>query len=183
MQNSDYYSYVALLRAINVGGNSLIKMTILIESLRKLPIKDTTSYIQTGNIIFKSSQKDPDKLAEKLEHHLFNDLNLSTKVFILTPAELKTASLGNPFHPEKYDGQLICHLMFLSTEPDKENIAKLMSLRGDEYKFAVKGKVFYFCYDKSIAGNRRNINFEKVLGVSGTARTWKVINKLIELSS
>ncbi len=73
--------------------------------------------------------------------------------------------------------------MFLSGEPDAAHSAALMALEGDEYSCSIHGKVLYYAYSREAAGpGRRTINFEKVLGVTGTARTWKVVNKLIELS-
>jgi uncharacterized protein (DUF1697 family) len=102
---------------------------------------------------------------------------------VLTPEQLKTAADNNPFHPQRQDGEQQCHLMFLSGEPDPAHRAALMALQGDDYRVAVRGKVLYYTYPRALAGSRRSVNFEKVLGVSGTARTWKVVDKLIELSS
>ena len=72
--------------------------------------------------------------------------------------------------------------MFLSDEPDAERIKALMALQGDEYRFHVRRRVLYYSYPRTVAGHRRSINFEKVLGVAGTARTWKVVNTLIEMA-
>ena len=57
-----------------------------------------------------------------------------------------------------------------------------MVQQGKEYRFKVQDKVFYLAYDKVDVGpKRRNLNFEKLLGVTGTARSFKVVDKLIEL--
>ena len=58
--------------------------------------------------------------------------------------------------------------------------AKLL-LQGKEYKFFVRGRVFYYDFLREDAMKRRFINFEKILSVRGTARTWKVVNKLMAL--
>ena len=73
--------------------------------------------------------------------------------------------------------------MFLSGKPDDAHIKELMKLKGEEYKFHVHDDVMYYAYDNKYAGRRRNIDFKKVFGVKGTSRSWKVVDKLIELSS
>lgn len=73
--------------------------------------------------------------------------------------------------------------MFLSAEPDEVRSQTLMALRGEEYQFYIHDKVLYYVYPRKNERRRRTIDFEKVLGVTGTARIWKVVNKLIELSS
>ena len=63
------------------------------------------------------------------------------------------------------------------------NRKRLLGLAGDDYEIAVKGKVVYYAYSKSIAGRRRTIDFEKILGVVGTGRAWKVVDALIDLAA
>ncbi len=48
--------YVALLRAINVGGSSLMKMADLRARCEALGLQDVSTYIQTGNVLFSSSE-------------------------------------------------------------------------------------------------------------------------------
>jgi uncharacterized protein (DUF1697 family) len=117
-----------------------------------------------------------------LEKQLASSTGKEIKVFVLTPAELKRAADNNPFEPERHDEEQRCHLMFLSTEPDAVRREALMELEGEEYRFHIEDKVLYYAYSRKYDGRRRTIDFERVLGVAGTARTWKVVDRLIELS-
>ena len=174
--------YVALLRAVNVGGR-VAKMTAVKAAFEELGHTDVVTYIQSGNVVFAADQMAGDELRATIEAKLEQMLGYRTEVFVLGRSDLEEAAANNPFEPAKRDGELICHLMFLSAEPEPGRVEELMKLQGDEYRFAVRGKVFYFCYDRANAGpNRRNLNFEKILGVTGTTRTWKVVDKLIELA-
>lgn len=173
-------TYVALLRAINVGGNSIIKMADLKTLFESLGFSDVVTYIQTGNVVFKSAETDRSKLAAQIEAGLESRMNYQPQAFIYTAAELKAARSASPF--ESNDEQQ-CQLMFLTTAPDPIKVEALLGMQGNEYQFAVKDQVLYYAYSRSLAGNRRNINFEKVLGVRGTGRNLKVVNKLIELAS
>jgi hypothetical protein len=58
-----------------------------------------------------------------------------------------------------------------------------MDLQGKEYRFHIYDKGLYYSYDRKYAGRRRTIDFEKVLNVTGTSRSWKVERKVIELSA
>lgn len=174
--------YVALLRGINVGGHAIMKMDELRAQFEALGLSEVATYIQTGNVIFSSEEDNADRLAHQIEQQLESRLGYRGKVFVLSPEELREATARNPFEPERLDTEQHCHLMFLSHEPDANHYEALMVLQGEEYRFAVHGKVLYYAFPRAAAGSRRTINFEKVLGVVGTARTWKVVNKLIELA-
>jgi uncharacterized protein (DUF1697 family) len=146
-------------------------------------LTEVVTYIQSGNVLFKSNDDDREHLAGFLEKKIASALGTQVQVFVLTRNQLEDAATHNPFEPERRDKEQHCHLMFLSSEPEPTHSAALMALKGKEYSFYIYGKVLYYAYPRKFAGpGRRTIDFEKVLGVKGTARTWKVVNKLIELS-
>jgi uncharacterized protein (DUF1697 family) len=178
--------YVALIRAINVGGHSVIKMADLRRLVESLGFEDVSTYIQTGNVLFKSAESNRGKLTALIEEGIEAETGYKTTVFVRTPDELQTAADNNPFNPEVHEDyrDFRSHIIFLSAEPSQENIQKIMAIEGSDYKFTVKGRVFYYAYHRKYEGHtRRNINFEKVLGETGTARTYKVVDKLIELAA
>jgi uncharacterized protein (DUF1697 family) len=177
------YRYIALLRAINVGGHSSVRMAALRKVFELLGLKDVTTYIQSGNVIFSTNVGDREELTRQLEVELMSSLGYEVKVFVLSQTDLKEAAAHNPFGSRCRNEELRCQLMFLSAAPSGKNRKALMAMQGDEYGFHIHGKVLYYSYSKEVVGRRRNIDFEKVLGVSGTSRSWKVIDKLIELSA
>src|SRR5439155_17419929 len=160
-------------------GHSVIKMADLRERLASLGVDDVTTYIQSGNVLFSSPETNSEKVTAAIESALRAALGQPVTAFVKTRAELELAAAANPFELAERDPEQVCHLVFLSAEPDPKRKQALMALQGDEYRFAVRDKVLYWAYSRSIAGNRRNINVESVLGVTATARTWKVIDALI----
>ena len=50
--------YIALLRGINVGGNNIIKITDLKSQIENMGFTNVVTYIQSGNVLFKSDEKD-----------------------------------------------------------------------------------------------------------------------------
>ncbi|HVG18497.1 MAG TPA: DUF1697 domain-containing protein [Blastocatellia bacterium] len=81
-------TYVALLRGINVGGKNLISMQALKESFKKLGFGSVMTYINSGNIIFTSSQSDARALERKIERMLEREYNHAGKVVIRNITEM-----------------------------------------------------------------------------------------------
>lgn len=173
--------YVALVRGLNVGGHGVISMAELREQFQSLGVSDVSTYIQSGNVLFTDHEPDRARLTHRLEKGLAAVLDRPVTVFVLTRAELRNAAAHNPFDPAARNATQQCQLMFLSAEPDAAHRKALMEMQGDEYRFHVRERVLYYAYDRSLAGHRRNIDFERVLGVAGTTRTWKVVDRLIRL--
>ncbi len=180
---TETHRYVALLRALNVGGHSVVKMSDLRRHFEAFGLAGVSTYIQSGNVLFTSTETDADALAARLAAHLEASLGYRVRIFVLARPELEQAASHNPFAPICVEGEYQCHLMFLSGEPDAPHRDALMAVQGEEYRFAVFRRVLYYAYPKANAGRRRTIDFEKLLGVEATARTWKVVDALIELLS
>jgi uncharacterized protein (DUF1697 family) len=173
---------VALLRAINVGGKSLVRMADLRKRFESLGLEGVVTYIQSGNVVFSTEETGRDRLTRKIEAGLSDLMGRSVKIFLLTPQELNEAASENPFDPERLDKEQRCHLMFLSAPPSAARRRGLMAVQGKEYRFHIKRNVLYYAYSREFDGIRRMLDFEKILGVSGTSRSWKVVDKLIEIS-
>ena len=171
---------IALIRGINVGGNSIVSMGDLRKVFEELGFFEVSTYIQSGNVIFSAELSDKDRLAAMISEKLTARMGKKFDVFVLDKNQLEEASKNNPFRPQDPEKQ-VSHIVFLSGEPEKEKVAALKELEGRECKFEVKGEVLYFSYLREDAANRRTIDFERVLGVRATARTWRAVDKLIEL--
>ena len=142
------YRYVALLRGINVGGHVIIKMADLRKLFESFGLTDVATYIQTGNVLFSTTDPDPERLAQRETIGILN--RTQNDHICSSPAELKKAAAHNPFDPESLDEEQRCHLMFLSAEPDEPNRKALMALKGEEYHFHIQDKVLYYAYPRNI---------------------------------
>ena len=80
--------YVALLRGINVGGNNMIKMSALKASFERLGFKDVSTYINSGNVLFRAKEGDPRKIETKIEKMLVAEYQLPCKVVIRSAEEM-----------------------------------------------------------------------------------------------
>src|ERR1051325_6091604 len=80
--------FVALLRGVNVGGNNMISMSALKKSFEALGFTDVVTYINSGNIIFKSKEADARKLESKIEKMLAKEYQLESKVVLRSLVEM-----------------------------------------------------------------------------------------------
>lgn len=82
-------SYIALLRGINVGGNNLIPMEALRNVFKETFGGEVRTYIQSGNVIFSSPQKDISQLEKKIEDVLARAFSYNAKVVIVSADHMK----------------------------------------------------------------------------------------------
>ena len=80
--------FVALLRGVNVGGNNMINMRALKQSFETLGFTDVATYINSGNIIFRTKEVDQRKLERKIEEMLSRDYGLDSKVVVRSLSEI-----------------------------------------------------------------------------------------------
>jgi uncharacterized protein (DUF1697 family) len=78
--------YVALLRGINVGGKTLIKMADLRTCVEELGLVNVSTYIASGNLLFESEDRSAAKLEEKIERGIEQEFELPVKVIVLDRA-------------------------------------------------------------------------------------------------
>ena len=113
--------FVALLRGINVGGKNMIRMSSLKASFERMGFEDVTTYINSGNIIFKAKEGDARKLERKIEGMLSREYKLECKVVVRSFSEI--ANLVENL-PKNWDGdkQWKYDVIFLRHSIDSENV-------------------------------------------------------------
>src|SRR5258706_12129614 len=80
--------YIALIRGVNVGGKSTVKMSELKEAFESAGFTQVLTYINSGNVIFESDQKDIKKIADEIDF-LLDDKFFSIKIVVLSCEDLK----------------------------------------------------------------------------------------------
>jgi uncharacterized protein (DUF1697 family) len=113
--------FVALLRGVNVGGNNMINMKSLKASFEKMGFSDVSTYINSGNIIFKAKEADARKLERKIEQMLVKEYQLESKVVLRSFPEMAKLVKGLPKNWNG-DSSWRFYVMFLRHTIDSEEI-------------------------------------------------------------
>lgn len=174
---------VALLRGINLGGRNKVGMDSLRQLFLALGHVDVKSYLQSGNVIFRSPVKESSRLARDIEERLARDLGLTVTVLLRTGDDFEQIVANNPFLGRKIDpGKL--HVTFLADKPDHERAPRLETPAGDSDEFSLAGReVYLHCPDGYGRTKLNNAYIERRLGVAATTRNWKTVTSLCDLAS
>lgn len=81
-------TYVALLRGVNVGGKNMISMSSLKGSFERMKFGEVSTYINSGNILFKAKEGDARKLERKIEAMLSREYKLGCRVVVRSYPEM-----------------------------------------------------------------------------------------------
>jgi uncharacterized protein (DUF1697 family) len=183
MTTSSRDTYVALLRGINVGGHKIIKMDQLRKAFEELGFEDVATYVQSGNVVFKSPKKTSADLSRKIEEMLLRRFNMSVHVIMRTAEEVDDVLRNNPFLKERGTDVTKLYVTFLSLTPQKTAIKGLDAIAAGPDRFRCRGQEIYLHCPNGFGGTKLSINaFERVLAVGATTRNWNTVNKLHEMA-
>jgi uncharacterized protein (DUF1697 family) len=176
-------SYVALLRAVNVGGRSQVAMSDLRHLLTKLGFEDVQSLLQSGNLVFKTNAEMGAKLEAVLEDETQKGLGLKTAFFVRNAREMDAVIASNPFPAEATRDPSHLLAVFLKDAPKGNAVEALRAaIKGPELVEA-RGKHAYIVYPAGIGRSRvTNTVIEAKLGTQGTGRNWNTVLKLAALA-
>lgn len=169
--------YFAFLRGVNVGGR-VLKMDLLTKYFVVLGFKDAKTFIQSGNVVFTSPEKDAKALASKIEKKLLKELGYEVPTFLRTEAELGALVKLAPFKGLKEDAKV--YITFLKEGLD----VKFPHLsEKDGVKILVARKNDLFCQSLPVKGGKwgfPNVYIEKQFKVPATTRNWNTTTKILE---
>lgn len=171
----------ALLKGINVGGHKKVPMAELRELLTKLGFNNVRTYIQSGNVIMESSEKDIKKIEKTIKNAILNFFGFEVSVLVKTRQDLQRIFNACPFSEEKKKKS---YFMMLYNIPNDElvKIASEKVYEGEEY-YIINDCIYYFC-EKGYGKARFNMNlFERKLKTFATSRNFNTMVKLLSLSS
>jgi uncharacterized protein (DUF1697 family) len=176
------YTWIALLRGINVGGKNILPMKELVQDLESLDLRDIQTYIQSGNAVFRSSSEVSPTLGAQIATLVENRHGFRPHVLILSADQLKSSIDSNPY-PEAEAEPKTLHLLFLgsvATAPDFEALAEA---RSPSERFHLADSVLYLHAPEGFGRSKVAAKAEKLLGVGVTARNWRTVQKLWEMAA
>jgi uncharacterized protein (DUF1697 family) len=172
--------YVSMLRGVNVGGNSRIKMGGLKELYASLGLRDVRTLLNSGNVLFRSSLQDRARLAKRLAQEIARRFDLDTEILLRTLPELTMLVERGPALSERRDPSKLL-VMFLTGVPDRKAQAALLKAHHGPEIIEIRGPEIYLYYPNGVGRSKlTNAFVEAELGLAGTARNWNTIRKLIE---
>lgn len=166
-------TYIALLRAVNVGGTGKLPMADLRAMCEAAGFKRARTYIASGNVVFESAAT-ARQVKAALEAQLERYAGKPVGVLVRSGAEMAQVLAANPF-PHAAPNRAVA--IFLDAPPPADALATVRHRRDEEIVLGTRE--IYVHYGDGMADSKLVIPAAK----AGTARNLNTIAKLIEMAS
>jgi len=157
-------------------------MNELVETLIGLDLQNIQTYIQSGNVVFKSKKINVITLADRMSKAIKISHGFKPEVLLLQLDDFKNALLSNPYKETEIEPKTL-HLYFLKSQPKNPDLKKLESLKQDNERFTLLNTVFYLHAPDGIGRSKLASHIEKTLGVAVTARNLSSVCKILALAT
>lgn len=166
-------AYIALVRAVNVGGTGKLPMSELLAMCTRAGFTDAKTYIASGNVVFRSEQSEP-QIKAALEAALAEYAGKPVGVCVRTCKEMQQVLASNPFTHAA--GNRVMAL-FLDEAPTEDAIASVRNQKDES--LALGAREIYVHYGEGMAGSKLVIP----AATKGTARNMNTVAKLAEMAA
>ena len=174
-------TYLALLRAINVGRNNKILMSDLTNVFVRVGCNNVQTYIQSGNVIFEAAPELSQRLPDLVRTEIERRFGLQVPTILRALREMREVVNRNPFLEEGGETDVL-HVLFLADRPKAAAVVSLDPDRSPPNRFVVHGKEVYLFFPIGFARNKLSgAYFDSKLETAGTMRNWRTVTKLLEL--
>ena len=165
-------AYVALLRAVNVGGTGKLRMGDLKAMCEAAGFAKVKTYIASGNVVFESAMNEA-QVAAALDKKLAAYAGKPVGVLVRTAAEMKAVLEGNPF-PDAAPNHTVA--IFLDKPPPKDALDTMVAPDGEEARLGKRE--IYVHYPHGQGRSKLKLPAAK----AGTARNINTVAKLAEMA-
>jgi len=166
-------AFVALLRAVNVGGTGKLPMSELKTMCEELGFTGVRTYIASGNVVF-ASRKTEAAVKAALEKRLAAYAGRAIGVMVRNAAEMAQVSADNPF-PKAAPNRTMA--IFLDAAPPKETLAAIRGKKDEEIKLGKRE--IYVHYGEGMAKSKLVVPAAK----TGTARNMNTVAVLAKMAA
>ncbi|MCO5994739.1 DUF1697 domain-containing protein [Actinoallomurus rhizosphaericola] len=171
--------YAALLRGINVTGNSRVAMADLRAWLADLGYTGVRTHLNSGNAVFTAPEEPAERIAAAIEGRLTARLGREVPVIVRTAAELAVVVAGNPL---EIRDPARCAVAFLAEDPAPERLSALKPAEFAPEEVELGEKVLYLYFPNGQGRSTLGPTLERRLGVPMTVRNWNTVTRLLALT-
>jgi uncharacterized protein (DUF1697 family) len=174
---------ISMLRGVNVGGHNKLKMEALRALCESLQFENARTYVQSGNIVFRTKEKNRLALAAKIQNAIEREFGFRPEVILRTVDELRKAIAASPFADRRdlEPGKLL--VTFLASAPGPEMRAKLLGLKDHPEEIHLQGREMYIYFPNGAGQSKLPwSSIERLLKTTGTARNWNSVTKMLAMA-
>jgi uncharacterized protein (DUF1697 family) len=174
---------ISMLRGVNVGGHNKVKMETLRELYQSLGLNDPQTYVQSGNVVFRTDKRDLAALASRIEGAIEREFGFHPAVILRTTSELREVIARNPFATRRDIEPSRLLVTFLASVPAVEACDEVLSLKTHPEELRIEGREVYIYFPNGMARPKISwMTIEKMLKTSGTGRNWNSVTRLLAMA-
>lgn len=177
-------TYVAFLRAINVGGHAIIRMTDLRNAFAAAGCENVRTYIQSGNVLFDVPDGDARAVLKIIPIKLRELIGQEPGILYRTPRELGKLAAASPFQDAEPEPETKRYIAFLAQRPRQRPVLPFYSANEALDVVAMTNLEVFIISRRKQNGfyGFPNEFIEKAFGVLATSRNWTTISKILGAS-
>jgi uncharacterized protein (DUF1697 family) len=174
---------ISMLRGVNLGPHNRVKMEALRALYESLKLGEPQSYVQSGNVIFKTDERDLIKLTKRIEGAIEKKFGFQSDVVLRSTAELRDVIARNPFAKRRGIEPNKLLVTFLAGDPGEEARVAVRAIKCAPDEVFIDGQEVYIYFPNGVARPKLSWpTIPKILKVSGTARNWNSVTKMLEIA-
>jgi len=174
---------ISMLRGVNIGGHHKIKMEELRALYHALKLRDVESHIQSGNVVFRTTESNSARLGRQIEDSIEKKHGFRPSVILRTPAEFRDVIARNPFANRKEMDPSKLAVIFLEGDPGKEIREKVLAVKADPEELRMEGRELYVYFPNGMARPKLSIPaIERIMKTPSTGRNLNTVRKLLEIA-
>lgn len=173
---------IALLRGINLAGHHKVKMEDLRALCHSLKLRDAQTYVQSGNVVFRTDEKDTDRLAQRMEDAIERKFGFRAGVILRSPAEFRDLIAQSPFRKRKGLGPGKLNVTFLACDLAKDTCDQILQIKAEVEEIKLGRRELYIYFPDGMGRSKLGAVLDRTLKKAGTARNWNTVTKLLEMA-
>lgn len=174
---------ISMLRGVNLVKHNRIKMDALRALYESLKLRDAQTYVQSGNVVFRSDEKDLEKLARRIETGIERTFGFHSDVILRSAADLRGTIARNPFAGRRDIEPNKLLVTFLTAEPTREAREKVLQVKTAPEELRIEGREIYIYFPNGMGRSKLSwLKIAEMLETSGTGRNWNSVTKLLEMA-
>ena len=174
---------VAMLRAVNLASHRRMKMDDLKTVCEALKLRDVRTYVQSGNVVFRTDERDMKRLTARLEQAIEKKFGFQSDVIVRSASEMRSVVSRNPFAKRRDIEPAKLVVTFLAGDPGNGARATVRTIPTSPEELHIDGREIYVYFPNGQGKSKLpTARIERTLGIPGTARNWNSVTKLLEMA-
>jgi uncharacterized protein (DUF1697 family) len=183
MLELDMTIFVSMLRGVNLAGANRVSMDALRRLYESLGLRNSQTYVQSGNVVFNSEARDLVSLSKRIESGIELRFGFHAAVILRTESELRDVVARNPFVGRRGIEPSKLLAIFLAHRPEPDARERVLKIQSGPEEVHCDGRELYIYLPNGVGRSKFPWSrIDEIVKQPGTARNWNTVTKLLAIA-